>query len=220
MKELITEFNAGGPFMYLILSISIFALAVVIYKVYTLWFKGKISVEEVTSAVVKQVESSNYARALQYCTAKVHPLTNMMKAVLLRANKPEKEIRRAVEVAAADELPRFKKLTSILPHLSNISTMVGLLGTIRGLIIAFSGMEAGDAVKRQEALSTGIAIAFRATFFALSVAAALILFYVILNTKQTAMLSKMEHAITSLIDVIVANNNKKLAAASKEQAAR
>jgi len=210
MQDLFNEFNAGGVFMYIILVVSIISLGMIIYKLHVLYIRYKISEEEITKAIVRQVENENYARAIQYCNAKPHPLMNILKAALMRANKPEKDIRRSVDIAASEEIPKIKKFTHILPHLSNISTMLGLLGTIRGLIIAFSGMEGGDAVKRQEALSTGIAIAFRATFFALSVAATLIFFYVILNSKQSAMITKMEHATTVLIDALVGKNNKKL----------
>ena len=216
MSGLLAVFNEGGPFMYTILLVSIFALATIIHKIYILWFKLRLAEDELTGAIFNQIANNNYARALQYCNAKDHPLTAILKAVLLRANKSEKEIRRAVEVAAAKEIPRFKRGVAFLPHFANIATMVGLLGTIRGLIIAFSGMEGGDAVKRQEALSAGIAIAFRATFFALSVAAALVFAFVVLSTKQNRVLERIEHAVTSVVDMIVTKNARAAAVPRKE----
>ena len=217
MGTLFAEFNEGGPFMYAILFLSLFSLAMIIRKIYLLWFRYRLAEEEVTKAVLKQLESNNYARAIQFCTGKNHPLTAILKAGLMRANKSEKEIKRAIEVAASDEIPRFKRGVNFLPHLANISTMLGLLGTIRGLIIAFSGMEGGDAVKRQEALSTGIALAFRATFFALSVAVALVFFFVILSSKQNKMVEKMEAAVTGVVDFIV-TRNARLAKAAQQKA--
>jgi biopolymer transport protein ExbB len=210
MAQLFAEFNEGGPFMYMILTISIFSLTMIIRKAYQLWVRYRLAEDEITKAILKQIESNNYARAIQYCNGKAHPLTAIIKAALIRANKSEKEIRRAVEVVSADEVPRFKRGVAFLPHLANVSTMIGLLGTIRGLILAFSGMEGGDAVKRQEALSTGIALAFRATFFALSVAAFLVLMFVVLNTKQNKMLEKMEHIATTVVDMIVTKNTRAL----------
>jgi biopolymer transport protein ExbB/TolQ len=210
MSGLIAEFNEGGVFMYIILALSLFAFAVVIQKFYRLFWKYRLAEDEISKAILKQIESNNYARAIQYCNGKNHPLTAILKAGLMRANKSEKEIRRAVETSAADELAKFKRGVSFLPHFANISTMVGLLGTIRGLIMAFSGMEGGDAVKRQEALSTGIAIAFRATFFALSVAASLVFFFVILQTRQNKMLEKMEHVVSTVVDMVVTKNIRML----------
>ena len=210
MSGIIATFNEGGMFMYIILALSLFAIAMVIRKFYLLFWKYRLAEDEISKAILKQIESNNYARAIQYCNGKNHPLTTILKAGLMRANKSEKEIRRAVEVAAADELAKFKRGVSFLPHFANISTMVGLLGTIRGLIMAFSGMEGGDAVKRQEALSTGIAIAFRATFFALSVAASLVFFFVILQTRQNKMLEKMEHVVSTVVDMVVTKNIRML----------
>jgi biopolymer transport protein ExbB len=210
MIELFEEFNEGGPFMYLILILSIFTLAVIFQKMYFLFFKYRLSEDEVTQAVIKSVESNSFARAIQFCNAKEHPLTNVLKAGLIKANRPEKEIRRAMETAAAAEIPQLKKGTALLPQLSNVATLLGLLGTIRGLIVAFSGMEGGDAVKRQEALSKGIAMAFRATFFALSVAVMMILFYLVLLSKQNKIQAKMEHAAANLVDALAGKSNKNL----------
>jgi len=210
MSGIIATFNEGGMFMYIILALSLFAIAMVIRKFYLLFWKYRLAEDEISKAILKQIESNNYARAIQYCNGKNHPLTAILKAGLMRANKSEKEIRRAVETSAADELAKFKRGVSFLPHFANISTMVGLLGTIRGLIMAFSGMEGGDAVKRQEALSTGIAIAFRATFFALSVAATLVFCFVVLQTRQNKMLEKMEHVVSTVVDMVVTKNIRML----------
>ncbi|MCC6751582.1 MAG: MotA/TolQ/ExbB proton channel family protein [Deltaproteobacteria bacterium] len=211
MDNIIGTFHEGGVFMYLILGISLFGIGLTINKSYLYWIKYRISEEELTKAIVKQVEANNYSRAIQYCNGRVHPLTTILKSGLIRANKAEKDIRRAIEVTASEVIPKFRRGVPALPHLSNISTMLGLLGTIRGLIIAFAGMAGGDAVKRQDALSTGIALAFSATFFALAVAVSLVFFYVILNSKQNKMMAKMEHATNTIVDAIV-EKNKKLAA--------
>jgi biopolymer transport protein ExbB len=206
MMEFIDVFNEGGPFMYAILILALFALGIIINRSYAFYHKYRISEDEVAAQVMKSVEANNYARAIQVCNAKAHPMTTILKAGLMRANRSEKEIRRSMEIAATEEIAGLKKGISVLPHLSNVSTLLGLLGTIRGLIIAFSGMESGDAVQRQEALSKGIALAFRATFFALAVAVVMILFYVILTSKQNKILTKIERAGTSLVDILTEKN--------------
>ena len=215
MAELFDAFNEGGPFMYLILFLSVFALGVAIHRGYFLFFRYRLSEDEVTQAIVKSVESNSYARAIQFCNAKAHPLTNILKAGLIRANRTEREIRRGMEVAASHELPNLKKGTWLLPQLANAATLLGLLGTIRGLIVAFSGMEGGDAVKRQEALSKGIALAFSATFFALSAAVVMILLYLVLLSKQNKTIAKMEHAASSLVDTLVGKNKGLLGSQQK-----
>jgi biopolymer transport protein ExbB len=218
MGELFEILNEGGPFMYAILGLSIFALGVILHKAYILYYKYRLSEDEVTQAIIKSVENNSYARAIQFCNAKDHPLTNILKAGLIRANRTEKEIRRGMEVAATNELPQVRKGTWLLPQLANTATLLGLLGTIRGLIVAFSGMEGGDAVKRQEALSKGIALAFSATFFALTTAVIMILLYLILLSKQNRLLAKMEHSATTLVDALVGKNKNYSGTQQKDRA--
>jgi biopolymer transport protein ExbB/TolQ len=127
----------------------------------------------------------------------------MIHAALTRANRSEKEIRRAVETQAVPELARFRKGTASLPQLSNLATLLGLLGTIHGLIISFSGMQGVDAAARQAALSKGVAVAFYNTFFGLTVATTTVVAYLIISSKQGRDLTKMEHLTAQVIDQLL-----------------
>jgi len=202
-------FHGGGIFMYAILAISIFSLYLFLRKSYMLFIKFSLAEDEVTQAVLRNVETDNIARAVQYCNVKAHPLMKILKAGLTRANKPEKEIRRAMEIAAADEIPELRRLTPIMPHMSNMATLMGLLGTIYGLMLVFQGMEGKDAVAAQKALAHGIAVAFRNTFVGLIVAIPTIIGYIILLDKQTKIIAKVDHGATALLDALI-NKNKKL----------
>ena len=87
-----------------------------------------------------------------------------------------------------------------MPQLSNIATLFGLIGTIRGLIISFSGVAGGDAATRQAMLSQGISIAFYNTFFGLTVAVVIIVFYMFILGRQNRVLADMELGSAKLID--------------------
>src|SRR5205814_10329932 len=119
---------------------------------------------------------------------------------VMRAKRTEKEIRLAVETAALPELARFRRGTAVLPQLSTLATLLGLLGTIHGLIISFSGMQGVDAATRQAALSKGVAVAFYNTFFGLTVATTTIVFYLIVSTKQSKEMTRMEAATAAVVD--------------------
>lgn len=209
MSDLLNRFGEGGIFIFMILTLSIAALTLIVRKSLLLVSTYRLNRKHLTRSIIQQIDASNFARAIQYCNVKVHPLTAILRAALLKANKSEKEIRRAIDTIASDEIPKFKRGIAALPHLSNVCTMLGLLGTIRGLIVAFSGMAAGDSARRQEALSSGIAIAFQATFFALSVAAAIVLAYVILNAQQNKALAEMEHAANTVVSALVEKNRER-----------
>src|SRR5208282_4537811 len=130
-------------------------------------------------------------------------LQRLLAAALERANRSEKEIRRNLETAAVTELARFRRGTSALPQLSNLATLLGLLGTIHGLIISFSGMQGVDAAARQAALSKGVAVAFYNTFFGLTVAVVTVVAYLIVSAKQGGEMTKMEAMMAQVVDHIL-----------------
>jgi len=190
MLEMINLLKSGGVFMFCILAASIASLAVIVQRFYTLWFAFRLDVEGLRERVVAYVDQGDYGRAVQVCGGS-HPLQKMLVAALERANRSEKEIRRSLETAAVTQLARFRRGTAALPQLSNLATLLGLLGTIHGLIISFSGMQGVEAAARQAALSKGVAIAFYNTLFGLSVATA---------TKQSKEMTRMEAATASVVD--------------------
>ena len=185
--------------MFCILAASIASLAVIVQRFYTLWFAFRLDVEGLRERVVAYVDQGDYGRAVQVCGGS-HPLQKMLVAALERANRSEKEIRRSLETAAVTQLARFRRGTAALPQLSNLATLLGLLGTIHGLIISFSGMQGVEAAARQAALSKGVAIAFYNTLFGLSVATATVVAYLFVSTKQSKEMTRMEAATASVVD--------------------
>jgi biopolymer transport protein ExbB/TolQ len=190
---------AGGMFMFGILATSLVAVGIIAQRVFTLWLGFRIRVESLREKVLAHVDDGDYGKAAQLCDGK-HPLQRMMLAAIERANRSEKEIRRNVETCAVTELARFRRGTGALPHISNLATLLGLLGTIHGLIISFSGMQAVDAAARQAALSKGVAVAFYNTFFGLTVATVTVVAYLLISAKQGRELTRMEAATSALVD--------------------
>ncbi|MCC7381199.1 MAG: MotA/TolQ/ExbB proton channel family protein [Deltaproteobacteria bacterium] len=195
--------KSGEPFLFANIGVALVALAITIQRVHALWFKFGRSVEEMLKEIFGFLESGSFARALQLCNAHDHPINSIFKSALLRANRSEKEIRRAVEVAAISEMPRLRRGTGYMPQMSNIATLFGLIGTIRGLIISFSGVAGGDAATRQAMLSQGISIAFYNTFFGLTVAVLIIIAYMFILGKQNKLMGTMELGSAKLIDQLL-----------------
>jgi biopolymer transport protein ExbB/TolQ len=202
MGQVFELIAAGGIFMYGILATSMVAVFIILTRLYSLWFKFRLDTTHVLNAVLQLVGQGQYAQATQAVSGD-HPAERMMQAALMRANRSEKEIRRAVETTAVTELARFRRGTAALPQLSNLATLLGLLGTIHGLIISFSGMQGVDAAARQAALSKGVAVAFYNTFFGLTVATVTVVFYLIVSSKQARDLNKIEHAVAALVDQLL-----------------
>lgn len=195
--------NAGGIFMYATLGISIAAITIAVQRLYTLWIKYRLPGDAYIKQVLDLSEAGNYPQALQLCSMNRHPLMRIMKSALVRADRSEKDIRRAVETSSAGEIPTLRNLTQYLPHLANLATLCGLLGTIHGLIISFRGIgNTESTAARQAMLSKGIAVAFYNTFFGLSVAVATVFFFMVISGRQSKILTAMEQATTRLVDYL------------------
>jgi len=199
---MIKLFLAGGPFMFATLTVSIITLTIFIWRL--LFFFGKSNSSKfVLNSVIEMIEAQKISKAIQTLSSNTSPLAQIMTAALMRANRPEKEIRRAVEATALKEMPRVKAGTVYLPQLSNLSTLLGLIGTIHGLITAFQGAGSESVGTRQMYLSQGIAIAFYNTFFGLVTATMGIVTYLILLTRMNAAIALMEHSAAKVIDTIL-----------------
>lgn len=193
---------AGGPFMFGTLVTSLVIIAIAIRQAVYLFGKSRRG-RMLNEQVMALIQDNKVAQALRQVSADTTPLGKLLHAALMRADRPEKEIRRAVESIALEEIPRVKGGTVFLPQLSNLATLIGLIGTIHGLIIAFQGAGAENAAMRQEVLSQGIAIAFYNTFFGLTVATIGIVVYLALLGSTNGLLAMMERVSVTVIDTIL-----------------
>ena len=192
----------GGPFMFATLAVGCGALFIFVRRALFLWGRGACR-QALVPQVIGLIEINDIPQALRLCGADPSPLGQILKAALQRANRSEKEIRRAVEGIALQELPRLRGSTAYLPQLSNLATLFGLIGTIHGLIISFGGASSGAAATRQAALSRGISIAFYNTYFGLSVATAAVLLYLLLLRRTNNALQLVEQSAAQAIDSIL-----------------
>lgn len=193
--------------MFVNLGVSIAAVSIVLLRIYQLYFKFRLPANAFADSVVANIDQGNYANAVQLASQKSdHPLGAIMKDVLLKADRSDKEIERAFETSAAREVPRLKRFTAFLPQAGNLATLIGLLGTIHGLIEAFGGAQAEDAAQRQQVLAKGITVAFYNTFFGLAIAVFCAITFIILNGRQGMILEASENAINRVRERIMERN--------------
>lgn len=192
--------------MFVNLGVSIAAVAVVIMRIYVLWIRSRFSASSFADTIVGSIEQGNYAGALQVASREKHVLASISKDILMKADRSDKEIDRAFDSSSSREIPKFKRLTAFLPQAGNLATLVGLVGTIYGLIEAFGGAQAEDAAERQQVLAKGITIAFYNTFFGLSIAVFCAIAFMIINGRQTVLLEQMENAINRIKDGLMDRN--------------
>jgi biopolymer transport protein ExbB/TolQ len=190
--------------MYIILAVSIFAIGIVIERFIFLFFKYSINAEAFMAQVQKLVMANNIDRAIKLCNAAPSAaLPKVIKAGLTRANKGEVEIQNAIEEATLEVVPKVQKRTASLQALANIATLLGLLGTIIGLIEAFEALENATPENRQRLLAKGIALAMNTTAFGLVVAIPTLIAHLILSGTTKKILDEIDMYSVKLENLLI-----------------
>ena len=171
MQGLAEFFEHGGMFMYINVLCSAATLALIIER--TIYFvgKGAVNARAFLEQIRKLVVASNTDRAVKLCdAAKEAPVARVARAGLTRLPKGEVAVSTAIEETMADVTPDLKKRIAALWSIANIATLIGLLGTISGLIKSFAAVGSASPEQRSALLSKGIAEAMYNTAFGLGIA--------------------------------------------------
>lgn len=195
--------NDGGWMMWVILLMSIIALGLSIERSAVLYGLSMLNTDRLLKTVVNLVEQRDYAAALEACSVTTaHPLPYVLKAGLERANCRDKEIEKAMEGEMLAAVPRTERGLGLLSFFGNAATLLGLLGTIFGLIQAFSGVSAASASERQEVLAAGISVAMYTTAFGIIAALPVLFFHTLLSGRAERILTEMEEGATRLTSAL------------------
>jgi len=171
MGDFATFYADGGFWMHAISICAVLGLAVMIERFIFLFFRFNINGAQFFNQIQKLVMANNIDRAIKLCNAADKAaLARVMKAGLTRANKSEADIAAAIEEAMLEVSPAITKRISMIAAVANIATLLGLLGTIFGMIDAFNAVAVAAADQRSQALAKGISIAINTTGFGLMVA--------------------------------------------------
>lgn len=192
-EQAVKFFKDGGPFMFVNLFWLACALAVAVERVITLLFRYNLNAPPFMEQITKLVLTGNVDRAVKLCGAAPNaPLAKVVRAGLTRANRGEIEVAKAVEEALVEQTPGVTARIPWLWSIANIATLVGLVGTIFGLIGTFQALGNVPADQKQTLLSEGISKAMNNTAFALSIAVLCIMFHLLLTAYSKSMVETVE----------------------------
>ncbi|MCA9538068.1 MAG: MotA/TolQ/ExbB proton channel family protein [Myxococcales bacterium] len=192
--------------MHPILVMSVIGLGVIIERFIFLYFKYNINAAAFMAQIQKLVMANNIDRAIKLCNAAPSAaLPKVIKAGLTRANKGPEEIQNAVEEATLEIVPVVTKRTNVLQQIANIATLLGLLGTILGLIQAFEALSDPSIPpdKRQAMLANGISIAMNTTAFGLIVAIPCLLAQVFLASVTKKIIDEIDQYSVKLENLLI-----------------
>lgn len=194
----------GGPMMYLIILSSVIAFGVVIERIYHLT-RARIDANNFMDNVTAVLKRNKIIEAIEMCNATPGPIAHIVKAGILKHDRSKPEIKEAVEEAAQMEIPRLEKHLPILATIAHIAPLLGLLGTVSGMIKSFQVIQqkAMMAVPVNPGdLAGGIWEALLATIAGLSVAIPTYVAYNYLASQVDALVYEMEVSATDLVNLL------------------
>jgi biopolymer transport protein ExbB/TolQ len=169
--------------------------------------KSKVDADKLMSLLKSQIVSGNIQGAIKVCSGNPTPLTRIVQAGLTKFNRPDAEVQAAMDEAALRELPKIESRTGYLAMLGNVATLVGLLGTILGLIHSFAGVAGVDPSMKATLLAKGISEAMNCTAFGLICAVPALLGFAILNGWTQGVLDDINEVSVQVVNLVVGHRN-------------
>ena len=207
MDSIARAMSEGGIWMYVILATSIVGVGIMIERFVMLFFKYNINATAFMAQIQKLVMANSIDKAIKLCNAAPSAaLARVIKAGLTRANKSSDEIQNAVEEATLEVIPFIQRRTGTLAAIANIATLMGLLGTIIGMIGAFSDLATVAPDKRQEALGRNISLAMNTTAFGLIVAIPCMLAHLILTGVTKKIIDEIDLYSVKLENLLISRH--------------
>jgi biopolymer transport protein ExbB len=165
-------FLKGGPVMWVLAACSVFALAIMIERLFALRRSAVIPGGFMHGLKTVAPDPLRYReQALEYCRTHDSPIARMVAAGVKKMPRGHDAAEKAIEDAGGNEALKLRQNMRMLYAIGSIATLLGLIGTIAGMIKAFQvTAAAGDAPNKVELLSTGIYEAMVCTFGGLFVA--------------------------------------------------
>lgn len=221
MATLAHHFEEGGWGMYPILFWQILAIGIIIERAIYL-YRSSINRDVFLATMQKCILAGDIGRAIKLCSAANAPLARIVKAGLMKVNRPDAEVQAAMDEAALRELPKIEHRTPYLALLANLAMLSGLFGTVTGLIAAFGAVANADAASRATMLARGISEAMNCTAFGLLTAIPGLVFFGILQGRTQRLNDDINEASVAVLNLVVTNRDKldlsTLGAAAKEEA--
>jgi biopolymer transport protein ExbB/TolQ len=207
MATLAHHFEEGGWGMYPILFWQIIAIGIIIERSIYL-YRCSINRDVFLATMQKCILAGDIGRAIKLCSAANAPLARIVKAGLMKVNRPDSEVQAAMDEAALRELPKIEHRTGYLALLANLAMLSGLLGTVTGLIAAFGAVANADASSKATMLAKGISEAMNCTAFGLLAAIVALLGFAMLNCKTQQLLDDINGATVQVVNLVVGNRSK------------
>lgn len=191
----------GGPVMVPIALCSVLALAVFLERAWYFW-RTRTKGEHVVEALRTPLKEHKYLEALQVVRQFPAPVAGLLSAGIAYADKGIAEMRTHFDLAGREVLQRMEKGLGILNIVTTTAPLLGLLGTVTGIIRSFRVLSALQGIEGPSALSAGIAEALITTAAGLSIAIPSAVAYELFSTIVDRRVQGLNRMSSQVIDIV------------------
>ncbi|MCS7179963.1 MAG: MotA/TolQ/ExbB proton channel family protein, partial [bacterium] len=191
----------GGYLMIPIFICGVLTLAIIIERLIYLK-NSQIDSEKFIEEIEGLLKKRKIKEAIEKCASQNKPVPNIIKAGLLKLDRTRDEIKEAIDDSANHQIPELEKYLVILATIAVIAPLLGLLGTVTGMIKAFMVIEIKEGLVHPGDLARGIWEALLTTVGGLVVAIPAYLSYNYFVSRVNNLILDMEKSATRLIDFI------------------
>ena len=194
----------GGPMLWVILLTGAVGITVFIQRVLHC-HRAQINSAQFLNGVRTVLKRDNVVEALSICDATPGPVARLVKTAIMNRDQGRDRIRESLEEAGLAEVPRLEEKLNLLATIAQIAPLLGLLGTVIGLIRVFTELKAAGLYAHVGQLSDGIWQALVCTAAGLAVAIPMHACYNYLVSRINKIVLDMERAATEIVNVVTEN---------------
>jgi biopolymer transport protein ExbB len=207
--SIVSFFSTGGMFMYPILIVFAFGVAIAIERFVTLTLVTNKN-QQAWDKVQPLLDNGEFDEAHDVTSGDESTISQVlnMGLSLQGAVRRREDIEIAMEESMMQIVPRLEKRTPYVALASSIATLLGLLGTIMGLIQAFTAVANANPAEKADLLSASISVAMNTTAFGLMVAIPLLVVHAILTSKTGDIIDSLEMATVKALNVFSRRANR------------
>lgn len=196
-------FQSGGLFMYPIMVVLALGLTIAIER-YIYLSLAQTSNQRVWNKLLPLLRDGQHQQVASVVGKSKTAISRILAYGLNRARSSRRsdDVEIAMEEGLMEAVPNLERRTHYLAIFANIATLLGLLGTIIGLIQAFTAVSSANPAEKADMLSASISVAMNTTAFGLMVAIPLLLVYAVLQTKTTRLVDSLEMASVKFLNIL------------------
>lgn len=195
--------NESGVVGWLILLTGIGSMALVVERARMLYFAYGMNADEFMSKIQNLILAKKMDEALLVCAQlESKPMAAAFKTIIEKADRDDDTIFQAHDIAMSENIPLFTKRLHYLSMLANVATLMGLLGTIHGLILSFQAVASADPAQKQALLAKGISVSMYTTALGLAVAIPAMVFFSFLTSRQNSLIEETQEKCSKLTELL------------------